>query len=445
MHDLGIKMQTHLCIVRLPVVEYLDYKDFHMRATSQQYTTLRTRVKNENNERSRRILNSVKDSSSSTEALLTRCSFPIWCLGHEKNQGQEAEPNTEFASSFEEIIQLRENESDASCTKLNELIRYATILHLEDSRSRKPLGHFDTWKAGIEKQICGDQNLSARISTLIVSEAKECEKMDEDQMAQEVSLILSALATAQEAKKKKPVGKKAAAEQDTEQPESSKQAIQKKNSETAQEIAAGKAAAVKHHLKETVKQLSIITSEYLLRFRGHRYAANSDALQLAVGPDNMLLECDGCSGFCQARSLVIVGTCGHLLCEICVSDLQESDDNCKVSECSAPAIPQFLSNASPHQPKSDHTPPKLGAKLDDLVDLIENRIYHDDQIILFVQVTDHVGKVSRILEQAGIKCLALSSRQPTGHASKLTKFQKSKAKTCKVFILSCTDVSIAGS
>lgn len=137
-------------------------------------------------------------------------------------------------------------------------------------------------------------------------------------------------------------------------------------------------------------------------------------------------QCDKCRGSYDSRGrvgLTVIRSCGHLICQQCMAEVNgpaDDDRVCVVDRCRAPAcISKQVSGRS-----VEDTIAALGSsKLNSMVDIIKN-IPADEKALLFVQFEDAMTYASRALDAAGIyHCVAKS-----GRSTAITDFVTQKPK-----------------
>ena len=158
--------------------------------------------------------------------------------------------------------------------------------------------------------------------------------------------------------------------------------------------------------------------------------------------------CSRCKSVAQDPSAIaILGLCGHTACASCIA-APERGGECVTVGCDAPALSYHIHKAIELGGEDEEAPVGRhdGKKIEDVMELIKNRIPKQDQVLVFVQFNDLMEKVSAVMDRHGIKHWAFTENSRRQAYKWLEDFQnnvKEKEKK-KVLVLNLADESAAG-
>ncbi|KAK7561133.1 hypothetical protein IWX49DRAFT_131380 [Phyllosticta citricarpa] len=200
-----------------------------------------------------------------------------------------------------------------------------------------------------------------------------------------------------------------------------------------------------------------LTAEERRYVDARRSLRSSRAVALTVDSyrQNVNMKCECCKHEANALDSAVLIGCGHVVCQACLGLVLEArkcniNNGCDmdVSHSSVLrantfcALPDLLSNED-----------SFGAKLDDIVDLVEDRskIKDEEQVIIFVQSQDMVERMGDALKSRDVPYSGLS-RAETRSSGIIKAFVENKRlingkfnkKFKRVLILNQTDESAAG-
>ncbi|KAF3939398.1 hypothetical protein ABW19_dt0209882 [Dactylella cylindrospora] len=186
-------------------------------------------------------------------------------------------------------------------------------------------------------------------------------------------------------------------------------------------------------------RLSKLTKELAGRCRSLRFfetvlSIHADRAKFnscRCGPKNVTFE-----------DIMVSSSCGHVACKDCMSNGTTVQGQCPEysNGCHVQFSTSSLISASALSASSDALT-KFGAKLDALVELIQNHIPPDERVLVMVQYPDLLKKVDTVLQAAGITASRLAGDART-KANELTAFQTSNSS--KVLLLEVTAETAAG-
>lgn len=179
---------------------------------------------------------------------------------------------------------------------------------------------------------------------------------------------------------------------------------------------------------KTSAVLKDLVSEIIKEMR--QIAECSRDIRFLIAMQNLQQEqsyqCDKCRGLYDSHgmgSLTVIRSCGHLLCQPCMAEMNgpaDDDRVCVVDRCRAPAC---ISKQVSGRSVKDAIAAQGSSKLNSMVDIIKG-IPADEKALIFVQFEDAMTYASRALDAAGIyHCVAKS-----GRSTAITDFVTQKPK-----------------
>lgn len=192
-------------------------------------------------------------------------------------------------------------------------------------------------------------------------------------------------------------------------------------------------------LRDVTITLRSLVVEWIVRERALRFLKTVRLLQTCPNPP----QCNCCNAETSTFSdLSVLGSCGHILCEGCISQTVENEE-CKVDGCRGSGKRFNVMNASIlGRDDQDRSAQYGGSKLDKLVELL-HRVPQDDRVILFIQFPDLMNLACKALDLAKIKYTSISALDR--HASKkMEDFQTSSFGESKVLVLNIGSEMAAG-
>ncbi|KAL8720421.1 MAG: hypothetical protein Q9225_002711 [Loekoesia sp. 1 TL-2023] len=142
----------------------------------------------------------------------------------------------------------------------------------------------------------------------------------------------------------------------------------------------------------------------------------------------------------------VLGSCGHIICELCSPGNTSDGDECPVLHCNAIVVKSNLYTAEllgteNHDPYAT----RHGAKVGKIIHLIKNEIPADEQVLLFVQEDRFMDPISKAFDAEDITHYSLSQKQKASHSKWMFAFQEDTGqKARKVLILDATKDTAAG-
>ncbi|KAL4896868.1 hypothetical protein BDV59DRAFT_209394 [Aspergillus ambiguus] len=191
-------------------------------------------------------------------------------------------------------------------------------------------------------------------------------------------------------------------------------------------------------MREVTTAIRNLVVEWVLRERALRFL---QAVRL-VQSGSKHLKCDGCeSQPSKPDEIHILGSCGHILCSNCVSNVG-LEEECAIEGCRGSRKRFNIISASTLGYDKDRSTTYGGTKLDRLVQLIRE-IPENERVLLFIQFTELIDIASMALNIASVKHTVISAADGKS-AQKIEQFQKTSFGENKVLILNLGSEMAAG-
>ena len=204
-------------------------------------------------------------------------------------------------------------------------------------------------------------------------------------------------------------------------------------------------------LRNRSEHLHTLAREFVGRMRGARFLHNMRKFQiqqqdLSTALDYLQADCG--HEVREPDDLAILGLCGHIVCNACLSN-PDRGTQCPIQDCSAAAMDYHiypileLGHDNMDATKKCHR----GGKIEDIIRLVQQEIPLNDQILLFVQFDDLMNKFADALDEHKIPHLAITEKEArsTRGGIMMTDFQdETSAKKYKVLLLVSGHESSAG-
>ncbi|KAG8925515.1 hypothetical protein FRC02_009614 [Tulasnella sp. 418] len=385
-----IRSREIVKLVQLPAAERALERELDHTLRAQEMNTKRNRKTK--SDRDRRIMNSLKESKSAEEALLKCVAF--------YDNIQSGEDNAMKACDY--VVKIR-NKDLEECkqdilTTIRELEKQKRDLGKQDEET-----HYGEWIRVTEKQGVGDHR-ATEIVLQLYDEAKRLGDIKK--------------------------GKSKTQDEETKP--------KRKNATSLSD-------ALWEH-REKTHELRLLVKELLGRVRSLRYFEAVRDLQ----KENEVFLTD-CSGGCGKTGLSkdqisLLSSCGHLGCHDCIRRCA-IEEECVLKASGQCEMPAKLLNIVPGDSLGTDDEIKdasrqFGKKLEEVIDVIQNRIPKKDRVLLFIQYPDLMKKVAEALEANKVTFLQINGTAKQ-KSSKLETFQDPKAKE-KVLLLALEDESASG-
>lgn len=471
--------------IKLPAAERASYMELNQQLMSQDMKLSKGGGAKIDSDRANRLMEIMGSSKSPEEALLKRCShFKLEDLGKIRKNGSD---------DCDLIVQARSNQYEATVAALKVNLKHATWLKRECTKEHE---HFTKWTRSVSANAFGDLETSDVLMKIVKTAEKEYSTLHENIFYRQPPSVEDLPATEEKDEAKEKTGEAAPISKAPSKPKAVKamkgvkagrvvkksKAPSKKASRKQAVVQAGSdldsdssgvplAGITSIEPKDTrpirletepekVKALRTLTGqlrnlakELVSRTRALRFFEVVNAVQrwqtdlpaglaISQGP-----TCSKCKSVAQDPSAIaILGLCGHTACERCLA-APERGGECVTIGCDAPAHNYHIQKAIElgQEDRKARVGRHDGEKMDDVMDLIENKIPKHDQVLVFVQFNDLMEKVSEASDHHGIKHWALTEGSRRNAYKVMEDFQiNDKKDKKKVLILNVADESAAG-
>ena len=421
-----IPFKEHLRPVILPAAERAIYMELnqHLMAQDMRIRKGRARV---DNDRERRLNQALGDSKSPEEALIKRCShFTLEDLTEERENAVQA---------CDLVVKEREEQHADLLRDLQKSLKSASSLKVKSGSSN---GHYDWWIDNVLNNAFGDLEATAVLKEMIETATQKYGRKN----AGASSRGVLSKRTLKSAAARRSNGSFQSFDDDD--------IDLSAEEESSCDLEAGTTEEQTRDLRELTTHLRRLSTELVSRKRSLRFFNVVRQLQLARSKFNTSAEGQTCSR-CKkadlpAESLSVLTLCGHTACDECLGDAQRSDE-CIVVGCKAAARSFNVVKATElgEEDREARVGRHYGRKLETMIDLIKNEVPKTDQVILFVQFSDLMQKISTALTDHRISHWALLSSQRNRSAKMMSDFQNNTTSTKKkVLILNVSDESASG-
>ncbi|KAI9805360.1 MAG: hypothetical protein M1833_005813 [Piccolia ochrophora] len=433
-----IPSTLHIRAVKLPAAERAIYLELNQHLMSQDMKIRKGRSRAEN-DRERRMNQTLGDSKTPEEALIKRCShFTL----DELRKGNE-----NASQACDVLVSTRQFQLDDLLLDLQKNLKHAVWLrkHCDDQV------HYDSWKDKVGENIYGDAGATVDLVNMINAAEASYRKSDEGLFYKDALV-----------KKKKKVqsGKAVEGSSMTKKGKKKPKAVASDDSDIVMdsddsELDDGRRPRLENKndvaqmLRELTSHLQRLSRELISRQRSLRYIKRVRGLQMAnsgLKASSDCLICSNCGKEKEPHLMSVLSLCGHAACDKCLEKKYGSDE-CVVSQCDAAARFFHIAKASELGEEDSETinGRHYGRKLGEVMTLIKTEIPASDQVLLFVQFDDLMEKVATALEENGIEHWALTRSMQTKAASCMTDFQTNESdKKKKVLVLNVADESASG-
>ncbi|KAI0701486.1 hypothetical protein BC835DRAFT_1303658 [Cytidiella melzeri] len=194
--------------------------------------------------------------------------------------------------------------------------------------------------------------------------------------------------------------------------------------------------------REQTHEIRRVAKELVGRMRSLRYFRAVRDLQK---PESERLEvsCPKCGREAlPIEDISISSTCGHMGCNDCVKAAATSE-HCinAMCRCNVKLLNVIKASSLGVDDVRDGKRKHYGKKLEEVIDLIKNRIPADERVLIFVQFPDLMKKVGEALEAHRIKFLEIKGSASV-KSNNLLKYQNDASE--RVLLLNVMDESASG-
>ena len=423
-----IPFKEHLQPVTLPAAERAIYLELQQHLLSQDLQ-IRKGKSRMDNDRERRLNETIGGAKSAEEALLKRCSH--FTLGDLRDGRQNATQACDY------LVAERERQHKDLIRDLERNLKHAEWLKRQVKEDDM---HYVGWIKNVKKNAFGDLPGTAELLQLIDCAKKNSKSKDGD--------LFYKAPYQKKDKKKAKRRKKKQPSSDSDDP-----------SDFATSDEDGRALELDtkpqkiQALRDLAGHLRRLSTEFVVRIRQLRFIRVVRALQLAhsgledeKSTAGELLSCSKCkAGNLEPAKLFVIGPCGHISCDTCLESTKATEE-CVVEGCNAAAKSNYIYKGTDlgEEDQRARVGRHYGRKIEEIINLISNKIPSEDQVLLFVQYDDLMEKVSQALHDHDIAHHALFKGSKK-LAEAMTDFQTNNTKVRKkVLVLNLADESASG-
>ncbi len=420
--------------VKLPAAERASYMELSQQLMSQDMKLPRGGKAKIDSDRTIRLKEIMGSSKTPEEALVKRCShFTLEDLGKSRENASQ---------DCDAIVQVRMSQYKDCLAEFRTNLKHATLLKRECEDKDV---HFEAWKRIVSSNAYGDLETSDVLLKMINAANEEYSVQHEKIFYRDPSSPEEVKAVnAQEGNNKAPRVPKTKATQ--------KKRQKREDSDGLSDSSQLKDEKVKE-LRTLTGHLRNLAKELVSRIRALRFFKAVRAVQLwqsELPAGHGIPEppvCSKCKTVARdPESIFILGVCGHTACAKCLAS-PERGGECVTVGCDASALDYQTHKAAELGQEDEKTRVgrHYGKKLEEVIDLIKNRISDDDQVLLFVQFDDLMEKVSTALKYHRIKHYAITESSRRHASAMMDSFQTDQdGDKRKVLILNLADESAAG-
>lgn len=406
--------------VTLPAAERAIYLELEHHLQALEMNIRKSKIKLDN-DRDKRLQESLGDSASAEEALLKRCSHFV--LDFTKEDEENA------VQACEVIVKDRKRQLTSCREEVRQRLVDCVKRHKEIPKTAFPHeDHFDTWLKTTRTSGIGDPEAGQDIISLI-NQAYGTGKGPAPFKDIGPIPVFNFLT--------KPKGKKA------------------KDKDEDDVIPWPKAMEDKiQQLRDRTSQLrALVRKELVGRHRSLRYFKIVRDLQqfglaeFAKQDSVSNVSCPGCGKKnLPVSEIAVLSSCGHQGCWTCLESAAHRQE-CLTSGCDAAARVlnvvkgESLGVEDPQEGLGKH----YGMKLEKVMELIKQKIPKSEKVLLFVQFPDLMEKVAEVLREYKTNFLQIKG-SASAQSKALQLFQDSTSKDgdVRVLLLNVMDESASG-
>ncbi|KAL8935575.1 MAG: hypothetical protein Q9211_004630 [Gyalolechia sp. 1 TL-2023] len=203
-----------------------------------------------------------------------------------------------------------------------------------------------------------------------------------------------------------------------------------------------------HRAEEMVRRIQAIRlAKTLLKCRAWIASTGRSRALLNLPTATDPPQCFVCTQPCMdPATTMVLGSCGHTICDGCFSSTAVDGDKCPVPDCDAVIMKSNLYTAKLlGTENNDRYASRHGAKVGKIIELLNHDIPRDEQVLVFVQDDRFIAMISKALEDEGISHYALADNKKASHGKWMFSFQEDTGiRARRVLILDATKDSAAG-
>lgn len=203
-----------------------------------------------------------------------------------------------------------------------------------------------------------------------------------------------------------------------------------------------------HRTEEMVRRIQAIRlAKTLLKCRDWVASTERSTALLNVPTSTDPPVCFVCALACRdPATTMVLGSCGHTICDRCFSSNAVDGDKCPVPDCNAVIMKSNLYTAKLLGTENNaRYASRYGAKVGKIIELLKHDIPRSEQVLLFVQDDRFIANISKAFEEEGISHYALADNKKASHGKWMFAFQEDTGnKARRVLILDATKDSAAG-
>lgn len=414
-----IPFEEHAVPVSLPAAERAIYLELEHHLQALDMNIRRSKIKLDN-DRDKRLQESLGDSASAEEALLKRCSHFV--LDFTKEDEENA------VQACQVIVKDRKRQLTSCREEVLQRLVDCLKRHKEIPKSSFPgEDHFNTWLTTTRTAGIGDAEAGEDILALIdqaYGNGKGPAPFTDIGNVPKVNYLSKSKKTAKGKKEDDDV---------IPWPTSMEDKIQQLRDRTSQ-------------LRALVRKELVGRHRSLRYFKIVRDLQQFGLAEFAKRNSISNVSCPGCgrSGL-PVSEIAVLSSCGHQGCYTCLEAAAHRQE-CLTAGCDAPARVlnvvkgDSLGVEDPKEGLGKH----YGMKLEKVMELIKETIPKKDKVLLFVQFPDLMEKVAEVLSEYKIDFLQLKGTA-AAQSKALQRFQEAGDKdSLKVLLLNVMDESASG-
>ncbi|KAG0123556.1 hypothetical protein HOY82DRAFT_495139 [Tuber indicum] len=426
-----IPFEEHIVPITLPAAERAIYLELEHHLQALEMNIRKSKIKVDN-DRDKRLQESLGDSASAEEALLKRCSHFV--LDFTKEDEENA------VQACEVIVKDRKRQLTSCREEIRQRLVDCLKRHREIPKDSFPIAsgdHFGTFlKTTLENGI-GDPEAGEDIVALI-NQAKGNGRGPKPFSGIPSVVGVDFLKPVKSSKKTKGKGKADDDDDDVEVyiepwPKAMEDKVQQLRDRTAV-------------LRALVRKELVGRHRSLRYFRIVRDLQQFGLAEFAKKNSVSNVSCPGCKRKnLPVSEIAVLSSCGHQGCYTCLEAAAHKQE-CLTPGCdSAARVLNVVKGESlGTEDAKEGIGRHYGMKLEKMMHLIQKLIPVDEKILVFVQFTDLMEKVAQVLKEYKIGFLQIKG-SAAAQSKALQQFQESAEKdNIKVLLLNVMDESASG-